>query len=288
MRLQFLYVIDSEPVEDVISTAEDLFRQKDADVCIVCNSGEGKLLQYFNSNRDKIKAYRSFGSCPQNYIFLFSLSFICHGVYDAYTFIVPGTRLPENYSQVCLSNFNLFPMTSRLIFVPDNPCPELAALMNEQQRFISSGTDAHKLLMHIMMVSTNISCANIAIKTNKYSTIYGGAAALYAKPWVDAILNSLKDSAVIIGEAPVFKLPKSETALLYFLGQYRFLIDLLKMPFYKTVERVRPLMPNVLDALHAHGKYAAAFAEQVQYNTVLSTKVQALARVMMRQKESVL
>jgi hypothetical protein len=266
MRLQLLYIIDKEPFEDIVRTAEDLFSQKDADLCIVCNSTNDDVLRYLDGNRDKIKSYRYFCYSPENYLRLFELSLVAHSKFNGYVFIVPGTSLPKSFSETCLKTLIEQPNETRIIF--------------------SSDKSDKEIFFRNMLISNQISCANVCIKTRSIIPVPASKACLYAKPWGDTILNLLHNYVLVSDNIPIYSLPKVESSFFYFLGQFNFLIDIHKMPFYQNLEWAKPMKRHVLDALHAHGRYAADFAVSVKEKDYsIYSKINRLSKIMLRQKE---
>ncbi|MDR1582410.1 MAG: hypothetical protein LBS55_03980 [Prevotellaceae bacterium] len=264
MRLQLLYIVDKEPLEQIKNTAEDLFRQKDADVCIVSNSTNDKVLRFFSANMDKIRAYKCYNSAPENYIHLFGQSLVEHGTFAGYVFVVPGTSLPANFSQTCLNTFAKHSDVTRIILASDKYDKDL--------------------FFRDMILSKNISCANVCMKTGIIPQLFSNNSSMYAKPWCDTVYNLLQNHKIVSNSIPLFELPKGQNSFFYFLGQYLFLIDIHKMPYYENVSWAKLLKRNALDALHSHGRYAADFAETLRNNDPLTyNKINILSRIMLRQ-----
>ena len=278
MRLQLLYIIDAEPLQPVEQTFGDLCRQKDADLCVVCNSADEEVARFMNANIKRMRAYKYTGAKPLLYNSLFSgeYAFVAHSEYAGYMYAVPGARIPGDYSSAALDALAAYPNANRIIF---NSVRLTAA--NPGAVLDLAEKDA---LFRDMLQAKGISPANVCVRA-KHVDMWGNGHAIYAMPWINTVFGLLYDCALVNEHVPAFELPKSANAFRYFLGQYRYLIDLHKMPYYRTMNLVQPLFPHVVGALRAHGRHAAEFAEDIRpADPAQADKIKHLSRIMLRQK----
>jgi hypothetical protein len=279
MRLQILYIIDAEPLSAVEQTFDDLYRQKDADVCVVCNSADEEVARRMNANAKQMRAYKYTGAKPMPYNSLFSpaYAFVAHSEYAGYMYAVPGARVPADYSLAALDALAMYPNANRIIFSSVKAsAANLGGVLDQTEKDV---------LFRDMLTAAGISEANVCVRA-KHVNMWNNGYTLYAMPWINGVYGLMYDCAAVNAHVPVFELPKSANSFRYFLGQYRYLIDLHKMPYFRTMNLVQPLFPYVVDALHAHGRYAAAFAEDIQSaDPVQASKIRHLSRIMLRQSQ---
>jgi hypothetical protein len=280
MCLQILYIIDEEPLSAVEQTFDDLCRQKDADVCVVCNSADEEVARWMNANAKQMRAYKYTGAKPLSYNLLFSpeYAFVAHSEYAGYMYAVPGVRVPADYSLTALDALAMYPNANRIVFSSVKAsAASLGGVLDQTEKDV---------LFRDMMTATGISVANVCVRA-KHVDMWSNDHTMYAMPWINGVYGLLYGCAVVNAHVPVFELPKSANAFRYFLGQYRYLIDLHKMPYYRTMNLVQPLFPYVVDALHAHGRRAAAFADDIQLTDCAQAgQIRRLSRIMLRQSRA--
>jgi hypothetical protein len=225
-----------------------------------------------------MRAYKYTGAKPLPYNSLFSptYAFVAHSEYAGYMYAVPGTRIPAEYSRTALAALAAHPNANRIIFSSVKvSAADPGGVLDSAEK------DA---LFRDMLPSDGSSSANVCVRA-KHVDMWKNEYTLYAMPWINSVYGLLYGCAAINENVPAFELPKSANAFRYFLGQYRYLIDLHKMPYYRTVNLVQPLFPHVVGALHAHGRSAARFAEDIQStDPAQADKIRHLARIMLRQR----